>query len=190
MHPRKFEEIFRNISKVYTLDLFAEEKSFEGKFPKRSPSETLWDCIDSLHHEEYLDLGNGKFFPCKFLFKRPIRILFFILLTEFEARLFRIHETLGKNISELNEKNTNELIMELLNPEIISLQEEYSSRKDFKEDLKALGAFRNLIVHTNKKLELSIGSDIIFKRKKQILKALSALQQISDNLKKKSFPSK
>jgi hypothetical protein len=184
MHPKKFEEIFKRIAEIYTLDLFAEEKSLEGKFPKRNPSESIWDRIDDLHHEEYVDLGNGKFFPCRFLFKRPVRILFFILITEFEARLFRIHELLGKNIAELNNKNTNDLIRELLKPEIISLQKEYPSRKEFKEDLKALGAFRNLVVHTNKKLELSIEADTIFKRKKQILKVLCALQQISDSLKK------
>lgn len=183
MYPGEFDDMFRKISKIFTLETLAVELDLKGNFPKRTPKEPLWDCIDSLHHEEYIDIGNSKYFPCKFFFKKPVRILFFILISEFETRLFRIHERLGKDISELNDKNMNDLIKELLDPKIMESQEEYSSRAEFKEDLKAISAFRNVIMHTNKKLELTIEPDIVFQRKKQMQRSLIALQQISDKLK-------
>jgi hypothetical protein len=184
MTPKEFDELFRKISSVYNLDTVAEKLDIKGNFPKRDSNKPIWECIDDLHHEEYIDIGNGKFFSCKFFFKRPIRNLFFILISEVEARLYRINERLGKPISELNEKNMNELIKNILSPKIITLQGEYNSRSKFKEDLKAISSFRNIIVHTNKKLQDAIKPDIVFERKKQVEKILIALQQISDNLAK------
>jgi hypothetical protein len=186
MYPAEFNEVFKKISSIFTLELVSEKLDLNGNFPKRNPDEPLWDCIDDLHHEQYIDIGNGKFFSCKFFFKRPIRILFSLLISEFESRLFRIQERLGKDISELNEKNINDFIRELLKPELIELQDEYKSRQEFKEDLKAISAFRNIIVHTNKKLQYAIKPDTVFERKKQILKILKALQQISDKLRKRN----
>jgi hypothetical protein len=183
MNPEEFERTFKKISEVFTLESLAEEIKLEGDFPKRSPNESIWACIDELHNGEFIDLGNGKFFRCKFFFKRPVRILFAILLSEIEARLFRIHERAGKNIEELNEKTLKELIVELLNSDgLFKLQKEYETKRKLKDDLKAISLFRNVIVHTNKKLEKTITSDTISKRKRQILKLLEALQQISDNL--------
>jgi len=181
MDPGDFEKLFRRISELLTLELISEEKDLEENFPKRNPETPIWDTIEALQPEGYIDLCNGRYTPYKNFFKGPVRILFFILISEFESRLFKISEWFGKDISELNEKNLNNLITDLLNSELTE-QREYKSRKEFKEDLKAVSSFRNMIVHINKKLESNVDHETLIKRKSQILKLLSALQQILDRM--------
>lgn len=151
-------------------------------FPKRNPGTPIWDVLDSALNCEYIDIGEGRYVSCKYFFKRPARILFIMLLLELEARLFRVHERNGKDIAELNDKNMNELIKELVDSDLIKLQIEYPSRAEFKEDLKAISAFRNVLMHYNKKLEKTIDIITLVSRKKQMNKMLVALQQISDKM--------
>lgn len=185
MKPEDFDRVFEEISKVFTLDLIAKKLDIKGEFPKRNPKEPLWDCIEDLHHEEYIDIGEGRLVSCRYFFKRPVRTLFFILISELESRLFRIDERTGKDVEELNNKTLKELIIDLVETDLFELQEQYSSKRKLKEDLKAMSLFRNVIVHTNKRLEKSIEPDTIAKRKEQILKLLDALQQISDRMPRK-----
>jgi hypothetical protein len=109
-------------------------------------------------------VGNGKHVECASIF-RKVRIPFFLLLAEFESRLFRIHEWNGKDIAVLNEKYINESIKELLDSDLIDLQKIYTSRKEFREDMKAISSFRNVIMHVNKKLERDLEPSVILKRK-------------------------
>jgi hypothetical protein len=184
MYPGEFETLFRKIANLFTLETIAQKLDLSGDFPKRNPETPIWDTIDSLNNCSYIDIGNGKFVSCKPFFKKTVRILFFISLVEFEGRLFRIHEWKGKELSELNEKNLNELIKELIDSDLITLQKEYPSKTEFKEDLKAVSSFRNVVVHVNKKLEKTIDISTLIERKRQIIKLLVALQQILDNIKK------
>lgn len=187
MYPGEFETLFRRLANLFTLETIAENVKIEGKSVKRNPSTPIWDTMDGLYDCDYIDIGNGKAVSCRFFFKKTVRILFYVLLVEFEGRLFRIHEWKGKDISYLNEQNINDLIRELLESELIDLQKEYSSRSDFKEDLKAISSFRNVIMHVNKKLEKDIDINDIINRKKQTMKLLSALQQILDNMGKDKY---
>lgn len=182
MYPGEFETLFRRLANLFTLETIAETKEMKGRFTKRTPLSPIWDTMDSLYDCDYIDLGDGRVVSCRFFFKKTVRILFYVLLVEFEGRLFRIHEWNGKDLSELNEKNINDLIRELLDSELIKLQKEYSSEKELKEDLKAISSFRNVIMHVNKKLEKNITIDVLIERKKQILKLLAALQQILDHM--------
>ncbi len=182
MYPGEFENLFRKLTNLFTLESIAENKSFEGRSVKRNPHTPIWDTMDGLYDCDYIDIGEGKCVSCRFFFKKTTRILFYVLLTEFESRLFRINEWRGKDISELNEKNINDLIRELIESDLIELQKEYASRKDFKEDLKAISSFRNIIMHVNKKLEKTIDINTLITRKKQVIRVLSALQQILDNM--------
>ncbi len=182
MYPGEFENLFRRLANLFTLETIAENKIFEGKSVKRSPHTPIWDTMDGLYDCSYIDIGEGRCVSCRFFFKKTTRILFYVLLTELESRLFRINEWRGKDISELNEKNINELIRELLESDLIGLQREYPSRKEFREDLKAISSFRNIIMHVNKRLEKTIDINTLITRKKQVIRALSALQQILDNM--------
>lgn len=177
MYPGEFETLFRRLANLFTLETIAENKKFEGKSIKRNPLTPIWDTMEGLYDCDYIDIGDGRGVSCRFFFKKTVRILFYALLVEFEGRLFRIHEWNGKDISELNEKNINDLIRDL-----VDLQREYSSRANFKEDLKSISSFRNVIMHVNKRLEKNVDINTLIKRKKQILQLLSALQQILDNM--------
>jgi len=182
MYPGDFEKLFRKISELFTLELISEKKDLEQNFPKRNPETPIWNTIETLPIEGYFDIGHGRYVPVKKFFKRPVRILFFLFTTEFESRLFRILKWYGKDDSELNEKNINNLIKDLLDSELVNFQKEYSTRTEFKEDLKAVSSFRNVIVHVNKKLENGINNNILKKRKQQLITILSALQQITDEI--------
>jgi len=182
MYPGDFERAFNKISEVFTLDLISEEKDFEENFPKRNPKTPIWDTINSLQEDGFLDIGNKRYVSYKNFFKNPVRILFFIMISELESRLFRISKWSGKDISELNEQNLNNLIKDLLDSDLINLQTEYQKRNEFKEDLKAISSFRNIIVHVNKKLDKEIDHETLIKRKTQIIKLLSALQQTLDGM--------
>ena len=142
----------------------------------------IWDTIDSLHGIDSIDIGDNRSVSCRFFFKKTVRILFYVLLVEFEGRLFRIHEWHGKDISELNEQNINDLIREIVTSDLVELQIEYQSRTEFKDDLKAVSSFRNVIMHVNKKFEKSIDIDMLIQRKRQIGRLLIALQQILDRM--------
>lgn len=186
MYPGEFETLFRRLANLFTLESISETKHIEGKTVKRNPHTPIWDTMDGLYDCDYIDIGDNKYVSCRFFFKKTVRILFYVLLVEFEGRLFRIHEWNGKPIEELNETNINDLIRELIDSDLINLQREYSSRSEFKEDLKAMSSFRNVIMHVNKKLEKTLDTNTLTKRKKQVLRLLSALQQILDNMEKPS----
>ena len=187
MYPGEFERLFREISKLFTLETISKKYEVEGKFPKRNPGTPIWDALDSSFRCTYLDVGKEKYVSCTNFLKKPVRIMFFILITEFESRLLRIHEWKGTEMDLLNEKNMKDLIVDLLDSELINLQTEYDSKRKFKEDPKVMSLFRNIIMHVNKKLEKTVMLETIVKRKKQILKLLSALQQILDNMEHWSF---
>lgn len=182
MYPGEFETLFRNVSNLFTLETVAQKKRLKGNYPKRSPHTPLWDTMDSTLGYDYIDIGGGRYVSCSYFLKKPVRILFFILLSEFESRLFRVHEWQGRDLVELNEKNLNDLIRDLVNSDLISLQTEYESRGKLNEDLKACSAFRNVIMHVNKKLEQSVELETLINRKKQATKVLLALQQILDRM--------
>lgn len=182
MYPGEFERLFARVSDLFTLDTISKKGDFSGKSLKRNPSTPVWDVLESLDGLDNFDLGDEKYVPCIPFFKKTIRILFFILLVEFEGRLFRIHEWNGKPLSSLNEKNINDLIRELLESDLVNFQREYSSASKFKEDLKAISSFRNVIMHVNKKLEKEILWETLVTRKAQLRKVLVALQQILDKM--------
>lgn len=185
MYPGEFDNLFRKIANIFTLDTMARELKLDGNFLKRSPQTPIWDVLDSALDCEYIDIGEGRYVSCEHFFKKPVRIMFMMLLIELEGRLFRIHQWQGKDLAELNDKNMNELIKELVDSELIKFQAEYSARADFKEDFKAISAFRNIVMHYNKKLEKTIDINILIKRKKQMNKMLVALQQILDKMAQK-----
>ena len=188
MYPGEFDTLFRKITNLITLEMFAKEERLLKKFPKRNPHTSTWDSVDMFNDCEYIDIGNGKYVSNKIFSK--VRIPFFVLLAEFESRLFRIHEWNGKSIEELNERNLNDLIRELINSELSDLQREYKIKSEFKKDMKAISSFRNVIMHINKKLERKVDIETIIERKRQIKKLLIALQQILDKMDRVDYKNK
>ncbi len=185
MYPGEFDALFGQIAHLFALKTIAEKQSVSGNFPRYNPETPIWDVLGSdLVAHEYIEIGSGRVVSTKRFLRKPIRILFFLLLAEFEGRLFRIEELRGKDISELNEGNLNDFVRNLSeSEELLRFQTEYPTRAEFHEDMKALSAFRNIIMHVNKKLEREVKLETLVKRKRQAVKVLSALQQILDKMK-------
>lgn len=187
MYPGEFEQLFRKVSSNFTLEGVAKKDRIEGKLLKRNPETPIWDTIESIKGYQGIDIGTGKYVSLEHFFRKPVRILFFILIHELESRLYRIHRWNGKLIKELDELHYNDLVRELVNNEqLISLQNIFS-RSVFKEDLKAISSFRNIIAHTNRKLLNRVDAETLVQRKKQILSLLEATQQILDGMERKSY---
>jgi len=188
MYVGEFESFFSKISQMFTLESAAKKQTIAGKLLKRSPSDLLWSTLDDIHGYDAIDIGKSHYISCENFFRKPMRILFFILVHELESRLYRIHRWSGKPLDELDNWSFNDMIRELLAREdLLALQLAYPSRANLKEDLKAISAFRNIIVHTNRKLLKHVDTDTLIDRKKQVLKLLAALQEILDKMERKSY---
>ena len=187
MRPKEFEAFFQSISRQMPISLYA--KRLDSEKPSACllvhESMPVWDALELLEKQGCLSLPDGRILKGKFLLKKPLRTLFFILLTELEACLYRTQEWSGKPLQELNEKNMNDLIRSLVSDKrLFSYQAEYLKPSKFREGLKAASSLRNLIMHVNKKLELETDFETILKRKDQVLKVLKALNQILEVLEK------
>lgn len=183
MRKEAFEKFFSSISGQMTVDLLARKNggknyctsaAVDGKLP-------VFDALDLLEKNECLMLDDGRVVERAFLLKRPLRIAFFVLLSEIESKLYRVNEWCNNPVKELNEKNMNDFIRCLLeNGNLFSQQEIYRSKKEFREDLKAISAFRNIVMHVTKRFETETNFETVVKRKKQALNLIEALGQILD----------
>lgn len=184
MRPKDFERFFNGISQNFTVGMFAEPRPEDLEVGKKIDKDMpLFDAADLFENNDYLSIGDKLIIRQKKLLKRPIRILLFIQLTELESKLYRILEWSNYPLEKLNGMMLNDYIKELINNEkLLGLQGIYSSRKSFKEDLKAISSIRNLIVHVNKKLELEYCVHNVIKRKRQLAKLIEAAAQILDKL--------
>ena len=182
MREKEWQELFGNISRQLPVSLVAKDP-MDGRATGLRVRRTLpiFDAVDLFEKHDSLRLSNGRVVRKEFLLKKHLRIMFFVVLTEIESRLYRTQEWAGMAIKDLNEANLNDLIKNLLdNSDLFSYQKEYKTRANFKDDLKAISSFRNNIVHVNKKLEMEVDLKTIMKRKAQMQRLLTALQQILD----------
>lgn len=181
MLQKDFDNFFGKISKDLPVSLIAKHRKIESSenFLKVEDSLPVFDALELLRENDYLLLEDGRIVQKHFLLKRPLRIAFFVLLSEIESRLYRIQEWNGLPLHELNDKTMNDFIRLLLSDsDLFSFQKQYSSRSEFKEDLKAISSVRNLVVHVNKRMEMETDFETIVKRKNQLSKLLNALSEI------------
>ena len=187
MREEEWQVFFNNISNQLTVSWLARPPLNEDTtgYLEAEPSLPVFDAIDLLEEHEGLILPDGRVVIRKLVLKRPTRILFFVLLTELESKLYRIQEWSNRELNELNEFNLKRLIADLLNDQrLFSYQKIYDTRASFKKDLKAVNAMRNDVVHVNKKLELEVEFDTIVIRKRQLQKLIKALSEILDEQEK------
>jgi len=181
----EFSEFLARVSRTMPVSMLAREAPLEKheKCIKVDEGLPVFDALDLLEHNDCLALENGKTVRKKYMLKRPLRIMFFVLLTELESKLYRTQEWSGMPLEELNDKTFNDFVRFLVDDKkLYAFQKEYSSKKEFREDLKAASSFRNLMAHVNKKLEMETDFDTVLKRKHQILRLLRALAEILDCL--------
>ncbi len=104
--------------------------------------------------------------------------IFYALIIEIEYRLYGALKT-RVNVKELQTYNLNDMIRKFLSDDkLFQMQKIYDKRKEIKEDLKAISSFRNIIMHSNRKMDLETEFSTILKRKRQALRLLEALGQM------------
>ncbi len=143
----------------------------------------ILDAFSLLEKNGYLTLSDSRIVTRQLMMKRPLRILFFVILTEIESKMYRLQEWSNRPLADLNGQTFNDMIRDTVSDDkLFSLQKEYQKRSEFRDDLKAISAFRNLVVHVNKKLEMETDFETAVKRKNQAFRVLKALDQINRTL--------
>lgn len=189
MGIKETRQIFSAISKSLTIKILAKKGSVdELKNGKEVDGELpIFDALELLKEYPVLKTSEGFIFRRDQMMKKPVRVLFFTLSAEIEYSLYKIAKQYVRSEQDLKVLHSlflNDLIRRFLDiPDILSLQNIYPSLREIKNDLKAFSSFRNMIVHSNVKIELEADYLIILDRKKQILNLLNAFEQIRSNLK-------
>jgi hypothetical protein len=179
---------FSKISEDFPVELLARP----GK-PLRNPasiksSMQIFDALELLKAHDCLVTEKGLIVTRSNAMERPVRALFFALIIEVEYTLYKILKQYAdspESLERLRSSFLNELIKGFfLDPGPFEMQSVYAKKQEMKRDMKAVSAFRNIIMHSNRKIELETEFSTILKRKEQLLRLLEALNQVAGALKK------
>jgi hypothetical protein len=182
-------ELFSKVAKDFTVVLLARPKG-----PMENPvhvkdSLPVFDALELLRRYDCLVTENGMVVTKAETLERPVKILFFMLIMEVEYSLYKILKQYAdspESLERLRSLQLNDMIREffaLQDP--FNIQDVYSKKQEMKSDLKAVSSFRNVNMHSNRKIDLETGFETVLKRKGQMLKLLDAMGQIMENLKAK-----
>lgn len=179
MQPKIFHKMFSQLSKQMTVSLIAKEQTPIGSCLQVDDELPVFDAVDLFEKNECLTTKSGLIATRHHLMNKPIKTLFYALIIEIEYRLYRFLKQRVQSPKDLQTCNFNELIrMFLADQDVLKLQNIYTKKKELREDLKAIGSFRNVIMHSNRKLDLDTEFITIIKRKRQALRLISALDQL------------
>lgn len=179
MDPKKFDAFFNKLStSIVALDVAKEDGSVKG-LVRVNGKLPLFEAIDFLEKEEGIAVSDRLSIRRRQLMNHPIKVLFYLLVTQIEYQLYKVLKNSGLSENALHELNFNDLVRQFLsNESLTSRQTIYKSRLKFKDDLKAISSFRNVLMHSNKKMNLANDYKVVLKRKKQALSLLKALNDI------------
>ena len=178
MRPERFNKFFQYLEKLPVSLIAKNIKPKENYFRIKSDM-PLFDALDLLGRYDCLILENGDVITREQTMSKPVKTIFYTLVIEIEYRLYKVLKEKVKSPEELQRLEFNELIkMFLLYDDLLKKQNVYSEKQNMKKDLKAISSFRNIVMHSPRKMDLATRYDIIIKRKKQALKLLEALGQI------------
>ncbi|MBI2106399.1 hypothetical protein HYT57_00285 [Candidatus Woesearchaeota archaeon] len=178
MKPERFNKFFSYLEKLPASLIAKNIKPKEDYFRIKNDMPIL-DALDLLERYECLILENGDVITKEQTMSKPVKTIFYALIIEVEYRLYKVLKEKVKSPEELQRLEFNDLIkMFLLHDDLLKKQSVYSEKQNMKKDLKAISSFRNVVMHSPRKVDLSTRYDIIIKRKKQALNLLEALGQI------------
>lgn len=181
MRPERFDKFFSYLEKLPVSLIAKNIKPEENPFRVKNDT-PLFDALDLLGKHKCLILENGHVVTKEQAMSKPVKTIFYALIIEIEYRLYKVLKEKVKSPEELQKLEFNELIkMFLLYDDLLRKQDAYSKKQDMKKDLKAISSFRNIIMHSPRKLDLITRYDLIIKRKQQALKLLKSLGQLYPN---------
>jgi len=181
MDPQKFDVFFNKLAATIKLsDIYAKEANSKTNKKIIDLNKPLFDALDLFENQEELFISDKLSVKRTQLMNHPFKVLFYLLIIQIEYQLYKIQkENEPSKKEKLQILTFNELIKGFLdNKELMQKQVIYKSKKEFKEDLKAISSFRNIIMHSNRKMQLSLEYKTIIKRKQQLMKLINALNEI------------
>jgi hypothetical protein len=179
MEPKLFKKFFKKLSDDLTVEFMAKEQKPFGSCLKVKNNLPALDALELLEKNDCLMTEDGLVVTKKESMKRAIKTLFYVLITQLEYHLYKTLKPRVQSLKELQAGDLNDLIrLFLAQDELFKMQTVYAKRSEMKKDLKAISSFRNLIMHSNKKMDLEAEFSTILKRKRQALKLLGALEQL------------
>ncbi len=181
-------ELFSRVSKDFNVVLLAKtrELPLENHIHVKDDL-PVFDALELLQKHDCLVTEDGSTVTKAEALERPVKILFFMLIMEVEYSLYKVlkqYTDSPESLERLRSSNMNDMIREFFtHPEPFGMQGVYTKKQEMKKDLKAVSSFRNVNMHSNRKIDLETGFETVLKRKGQLFRLLEALDQITDKLK-------
>jgi len=189
MELKEFRRFFSDVARNFNIALLAKHREISKNFIHVKDDIQVFDALELLKKYEGLVTEEKLVVIKEDAMERPVRILFFMLIEEVEYSIYKILKQYTESIENLEKLRSiylNELIREFFAlSDIFEMQKVYSKRQEMKRDLKAVSSFRNILMHSNRKMELETEFNLILKRKEQIFRLLDALEEIIEKLKVK-----
>ncbi len=179
MNPKDFNKFFNLLADQLTVTLIARKSTEQSSCFRVNDDMPIFEALELLEKHKCLATEEGLVVTRKDIMKKPVKTLFYALIIEIDYRLYKILKNRVESIDELQTKNMNDMIrLFLTDDDLFKRQTLYKRKTDLKKDLKALNSFRNVIMHSNRKLYLETEFRTILNRKRQALKLLEALGQL------------
>jgi len=179
MEPKIFKKFFKKLSDDLTVEFMSKEQKTFGSCLKVKNNLPALDALELLEKYDCLVTEDGLVMARKDAMKRAIKTLFYVLITQLEYHLYKALKPRMQSLKELQAGDLNDLIrLFLAQDDLFKMQTVYAKKSEMKNDLKAISSFRNLIMHSNKKMDLETEFSTILKRKRQVMKLIDALDQM------------
>ncbi|MBW3022561.1 hypothetical protein KY308_00465 [Candidatus Woesearchaeota archaeon] len=179
MKPERFKRFFGKLSSEMTVDLIAKDIKKHGSFLKVKNNLPVLDALELLEKHDSLITEDNKVLTKEWALSKPVKTLFYAMIIELEYKLYKVLKPKAKSVEELQSCGLNDLIkLFFADEELFKMQNIYDKKTEMKKDMKAISSFRNVIMHSNKKIDLEAGFSTVLNRKRQALKLLSALDQL------------
>ena len=179
MDQKKFWQFFSKLAGMITVSHVAKEHVGVAASVFVEPGAPLLDVVDLLEGNAAVGVrGTGLTLARRQLMNHQLKVFFYLLVIQVEYQLYKALKLGGFDSGKLKELSFNELVKSFLELDAFGKQGVYERRSELKTDLKAIGAFRNVLMHTNRKLELEAEYDMVLHRKRQLFKCLKALDEV------------
>lgn len=180
-------KLFSKVTGDFKVVLLAKQSSPTGRRIDVKDDLPILDALDLLLEHDCLVTEHGLVVTRTEAMERPVRILFYMLITELEYSLYKILKQYldsEETLEALRTYQINDMIREFVKSDnIIRNQNIYKTKQEMKRDLKAVSSFRNIVMHSNRKMELETEFEVILERKNQLFRLLDAMGQIMDKVK-------
>lgn len=187
MELKESLEFFSKVAKDFNVVLLAKPAKPLKNCINVKDNLQIFDALQLLQKYDCLVTEKGLVVTRAEAMERPVRVLIFMLTIEMEYSIYKIlkqYVNSPESLERLRSFHLNDMIREFFKlSEPFDMQNIYTKRQEMKRDLKAVSSFRNIIMHSNRKMELETEFTVILKRKDQLFKLLDALNQITENIK-------